>query len=158
MATNRGITTIRGTKYKSPHGIPIECVFSLSRNPQPAILMMLHSLLDRLLIIPTEVYEAPQLAQILRTRCEEEDVEMDDDALALLTSIAGHTSLRYAIQLIMASSLVCRKRKGAQVEKDDIKKVYELFQDQGRSVQFLRDYQSEFMFNEDETTGEAMAE
>jgi RuvB-like protein 2 len=24
MATNRGITTIRGTKYKSPHGIPIE--------------------------------------------------------------------------------------------------------------------------------------
>lgn len=26
MATNRGITTIRGTKYKSPHGIPIEYV------------------------------------------------------------------------------------------------------------------------------------
>jgi RuvB-like protein 2 len=24
MATNRGITTIRGTKYKSPHGIPID--------------------------------------------------------------------------------------------------------------------------------------
>jgi RuvB-like protein 2 len=24
MATNRGITTIRGTHYKSPHGIPLE--------------------------------------------------------------------------------------------------------------------------------------
>jgi len=35
MATNRGITTIRGTNYKSPHGIPID-------------------LLDRLLIISTK--------------------------------------------------------------------------------------------------------
>lgn len=24
MATNRGITTIRGTKYNSPHGLPVE--------------------------------------------------------------------------------------------------------------------------------------
>ena len=36
---------------------------------------------------------------------------MSDEALALLTSIAGNTSLRYAIQLITAASLVCRKRK-----------------------------------------------
>ena len=26
MATNRGITRIRGTNYKSPHGIPIDLV------------------------------------------------------------------------------------------------------------------------------------
>lgn len=26
MATNRGITKIRGTNYKSPHGIPIDLV------------------------------------------------------------------------------------------------------------------------------------
>lgn len=57
---------------------------------------------------------------------------MAEDALALLTSIAGNTSLRYAIQLIIAASLVCRKRKGAEVEKGDIRKVYGLFQDQGR--------------------------
>lgn len=69
----------------------------------------------------------------------------------------GNTSLRYAIQLIMAASLVCRKRKGAQVEKADIRIVYELFQDQGRSVQFLRDYQMQFMFNEEEVE-EACAE
>ena len=36
MATNRGITKIRGTEYMSPHGIPID-------------------LLDRLLIIHTKV-------------------------------------------------------------------------------------------------------
>lgn len=129
MATNRGITTIRGTKYKSPHGIPID-------------------LLDRLLIVPTAAYKTKDLEQILRIRCEEEDVEMSDEALTLLTSIAGNTSLRYAIQLITASSLVCRKRKGTEVEKDDVRRVYNLFQDQGRSTQFLKDYQSEFMFDE----------
>merc|ERR1719240_1438876 len=129
MATNRGITTIRGTKYKSPHGIPID-------------------LLDRLLIVPTTPYKPAELAQILRIRCEEEDVEMEEDALTLLTSIAGNTSLRYAIQLITAANLVCRKRKGTEVEKADVKKVYSLFQDQGRSTQFLRDYQAEFMFDE----------
>jgi RuvB-like protein 2 len=129
MATNRGITTIRGTKYKSPHGIPID-------------------LLDRLLIVPTSAYKPRDLEQILRIRCEEEDVEMSDEALTLLTSIAGNTSLRYAIQLITAASLVCRKRKGTEVEKEDVRRVYGLFQDQGRSTQFLKDYQSEFMFDE----------
>lgn len=29
-----------------------------------------------------------------------------------------------------------------------MRKVYNLFQDQGRSTQFLKDYQSEFMFDE----------
>lgn len=43
--------------------------------------------------------------------CEEEDVEMEDEALEVLTSIAKDASLRYAIQLITASNLVCRRRK-----------------------------------------------
>merc|ERR1711976_761312 len=143
IASNRGITTIRGTKYKSPHGIPID-------------------LLDRLLIVPTTPYKPRELEQILRIRCEEEDVEMAEDALQLLTSIAGNTSLRYSIQLITAASLVCRKRKGTEVEKGDVRKVYGLFQDQGRSTQFLKDYHSEFMFDEgdgDDADGDAaMAE
>jgi RuvB-like protein 2 len=44
-------------------------------------------------------------------RCEEEDVEMSDDALTVLTRIGMETSLRYSIQLITAAHLVCRKRK-----------------------------------------------
>ena len=44
-------------------------------------------------------------------RCEEEDVEMSEDAMVVLTKIGQETSLRYAIQLITAASLVCRKRK-----------------------------------------------
>lgn len=38
-------------------------------------------------------------------------MDMTDDALAILTRIGMETSLRYAIQLITASSLTCRKRK-----------------------------------------------
>ena len=44
-------------------------------------------------------------------RCEEEDVEMSDDALTVLTKIGMDASLRYSIQLITAANLVCRKRK-----------------------------------------------
>lgn len=46
--------------------------------------------------------------------CEEEDVEMSEDAYTVLTRIGLETSLRYAIQLITAASLVCRKRKVSQ--------------------------------------------
>ncbi|CAL1529578.1 unnamed protein product [Lymnaea stagnalis] len=129
MATNRGITRIRGTHYTSPHGIPID-------------------LLDRLVIISTSPYEEKEIKQILKIRCEEEDVEMSDDALTVLTRIGMETSLRYSIQLITAANLVCRKRKGTEVDVDDIKRVYTLFLDESRSTQFLKEYQQEFMFNE----------
>ncbi|XP_025085059.1 ruvB-like 2 [Pomacea canaliculata] len=129
MATNRGITRIRGTQYMSPHGVPID-------------------LLDRLLIVSTSPYEEKEIKQILKIRCEEEDVDMSDDALTVLTRIGMETSLRYAIQLITTAHLVCRKRKGTEVDVDDIKRVYSLFLDESRSTQFLKEYQQEFMFNE----------
>ena len=56
-------------------------------------------------------------AEILYSFCtdfdsaEEEDVEMSDDALSILTRIGQDTSLRYAIQLITTASHVCRRRK-----------------------------------------------
>merc|ERR1719366_27554 len=51
MATNRGITNIRGTDYKSPHGIPVD-------------------LLDRMLIISTEPYAMKEIRKILDIRAE----------------------------------------------------------------------------------------
>ncbi|KAK2184260.1 hypothetical protein NP493_273g02000 [Ridgeia piscesae] len=129
IATNRGITRIRGTNYQSPHGIPID-------------------LLDRLLIISTSPYEEKEIKQILQIRCEEEDVEMTEDALMVLTRIGMETSLRYAIQLITTASLVCHKRKGTETSVEDIKRVYSLFLDESRSTQFLKEYQQEFMFHE----------
>eukprot|EP00611_Tribonema_gayanum_P023484 TRINITY_DN4950_c0_g1_i2.p1 TRINITY_DN4950_c0_g1~~TRINITY_DN4950_c0_g1_i2.p1 ORF type:complete len:494 (+),score=184.27 TRINITY_DN4950_c0_g1_i2:125-1606(+) len=129
IATNRGIVKIRGTNYRSPHGIPID-------------------LLDRLMIISTVAYSEGEIRKILTIRCEEEDVEMAEDALDLLTRIGIETSLRYAIHMIMAASLVCLKRKGTEVSVEDIKRVYGLFVDVKRSTQFLMEYQKEFMFNE----------
>ncbi|XP_077971570.1 ruvB-like 2 [Styela clava] len=136
MATNRGITRIRGTNYQSPHGLPID-------------------LLDRLLIISTSPYTEKETKQILQIRCEEEDVEMEEQALSVLTRIGMETSLRYAIQLITASSLVCRKRKGTEVSVNDIKRVYSLFIDESRSTTFLKEFQQEFMFNELSASGDA---
>lgn len=134
VATNRGITKIRGTQYKSPHGIPID-------------------LLDRLLIISTEPYSEKEIRMILDIRCEEEDVEMTEDAKELLTRIGFETSLRYAIQLITAASIVCQRRKAAEVDIEDIGKVYSMFVDVKRSTQFLMEYQSQYMYNEG-TVGE----
>ena len=62
----------------------------------------------------SEIYIAKKLPctrNALSCRCEEEDVEISEDAIFLLTKIAQETSLRYSIQLITAASLVCRKRK-----------------------------------------------
>merc|ERR1711934_1228017 len=128
-ATNRGITKIRGTEYKSPHGIPID-------------------LLDRMLIINTDPYTADEVKRILTIRCEEEDVEMTEDAIALLTRIGTDTTLRYAIHMITAAHLVCQKRQGTEVDIQDIKRVYTLFMDLKRSVKMLEDYHKDFMFNE----------
>merc|ERR1712142_746655 len=129
IATNRGITRIRGTDYKTAHGLPTD-------------------LLDRLIIIRTNPYEDKEVKQILKIRCEEEDVEMTDDALAVLSRIGMETSLRYAIQLITTAALVARKRKATEVSIDDVKRVYSLFLDESRSTQFLKEYQDAFMFNE----------
>jgi RuvB-like protein 2 len=49
MASNRGITRIRGTKYKSPHGIPVD-------------------LLDRMLIISTGKYDEAEMREIVKIR------------------------------------------------------------------------------------------
>jgi len=129
MATNRGITKIRGTNYLSPHGLPLD-------------------LLDRALIITTDPYNEKEIQQILDIRCQEEDVEMTEDAMKLLTKIGKESSLRYSIHLITTANLVSQKRKSAEVEVQDIRKVYSLFVDIKRSVQFLKDFEKEFMFHE----------
>ena len=134
VATNRGITRIRGTNYRSPHGIPID-------------------LLDRLLIIGTEPYSEREMRLILDIRAEEEDVEMSDDAKELLTKIAAEASLRYAIQLITAASMVARRRRAAEVDVEDVSRAYTLFVDVKRSAQYLVEYQEQFMFNEGEERG-----
>ncbi|XP_020421437.1 ruvB-like 2 [Prunus persica] len=125
----RGITTIRGTNYKSPHGIPID-------------------LLDCLLIITTRPYTEDEICKDSGHRCQEE-VEMFEEAKHLLTKIGVYAPLRYAIHLITASLLACQKRKRNIVEMEDITRVYHLFLDVKRSTQYLMEYQSRYMFSEE---------
>ena len=129
LATNRGITTIRGTKYQSPHGIPVD-------------------FLDRLLIIPTDPYKPKEIRQILKIRCEEEDVDITEEAMELLTTIAGQTSMRYAMNMIITSSLAARKRKSNTVGVEDVKRVFGLFSDVGRSTKTLQEYQDSYLYSE----------
>lgn len=68
--------------------------------------------------------------------------------MKLLTKIGKESSLRYSIHLITASNLVAIKRKSHEVDMVDIRKVYSLFVDIKRSVQFLKDFEKEFMFHE----------
>lgn len=128
MASNRGITTIRGTDQKSPHGMPMD-------------------LLDRCLIVKTQTYSKEEVSKILKIRCEEEDVVIQEKGMQFLTGIAMRSSLRYAIQLITCSSFYSKKRKGKSVSVKDIQKCYNLFMDVQRSSKFCQDNENKFMFS-----------
>ncbi|EPS99405.1 hypothetical protein FOMPIDRAFT_1030917 [Fomitopsis schrenkii] len=129
MASNRGMARIRGTKFRSPHGLPVD-------------------LLDRVLIVSTSPYSEDEIAQIIKIRCEEEDVSLAEGALIVLTKIAGDNTLRYALNLISTAQVIARKRKAAQVEVDDVRKVYGYFMDEKRSVQWLKEQQGQLVFEE----------
>lgn len=129
MATNRGITRIRGTNYRGPHGMPID-------------------LLDRMIIIRTVPYSKVEVKEILKIRCEEEDCQLHHDALSVLTRIATSNSLRYAIQLITTANLVCKRRKATEVSVEDVQKVFNMFLDESRSSKIMEDYQDEYLFSE----------
>lgn len=128
FATNRGITKIRGTDYLSPHGMPID-------------------LLDRMVIIHTSPYEEEDLAKILEIRAEEEDVELTEEAQELLVQIALETSLRYAIQLITTSSIVAAQRKASEVDVQDVRRVFSMFVDVKRSMQYLNEQQDLYLYS-----------
>ncbi|KAK6534331.1 RuvB-like protein 2 [Arthrobotrys megalospora] len=126
MASNRGTTRIRGTNYKSPHGLPID-------------------LLDRVLIIPTPGYSGPEIEQILSIRAQEQDVDLDANALSLLTKIGTETSLRYASQLITTANMIASKRPKKTVTVDDVSRSFKLFLDTGRSTKYLAEYENQFI-------------
>jgi RuvB-like protein 2 len=120
MASNRGNTTIRGTTYKSPHGLPLD-------------------FLDRVVIVSTHPYTGAEIQQILSIRAQEEEVDIAPDALALLTKIGEETGLRYASNLIMTSYLLSQKRKGNAVSVKDVERSFQLFYDPTRSVKVCLD-------------------
>jgi RuvB-like protein 2 len=115
MASNRGNTKIRGTDYRSPHGLPLD-------------------FLDRVVIVSTHQYSKEEMQQIISIRAQEEEVDISPDALALLTKIGQETGLRYASNLITTSYLLSQKKKATEVSIDDVQRSFQLFFDPARSV------------------------
>ncbi|KAL7675615.1 hypothetical protein ACOME3_001881 [Neoechinorhynchus agilis] len=131
MASNRGHAKIRGTDYTSPHGVPLD-------------------LLDRCLVIQTKPYSLEEMRLIIKIRADEEDVNADDNAIECLSRIAAETSLRYSIQLIQLAAVVAsRKTNGVKtVTVKDVERVFNLFADDRRSSEYLKQHEDLYMFNE----------
>lgn len=96
LATNRGLTTIRGTENEpgsghsggegivSPHGIPID-------------------LLDRCMIVRTMPYSREEIKIVVQTRLKVEGLAIQEDALEKLADDGVRTSLRLALPLPLLS-------------------------------------------------------
>ena len=128
MASNRGNSRIRGTAYRSPHGLPLD-------------------FLDRVAIINTHSYTPEEIKQIISIRAQEEEVDVHPDALALLTKIGQEAGLRYASNLITTSQLVSAKRKAKQVEVSDVQRSFQLFYDPARSIKFVAESEKRLIGN-----------
>lgn len=128
LATNRGITTIRGTDVKSPMGFPLD-------------------LIDRSVIIGTHEYDAESIGDILSIRSSEEKVEIKDDALERLTEIGAKSSLRYSVQLLSLAAQNARATKREKVAREDVERVDKLFMDIGEAAEHLRKYEEKLMYH-----------
>jgi RuvB-like protein 2 len=129
MASNRGNARIRGTDYRSPHGLPLD-------------------FLDRIVIINTHPYGAEDLKQILTIRAQEEEIDLSPDALALLTKIGSEAGLRYAGNLITTSQLIANKRKAKEVGVEDVQRSFQLFYDPARSIKFVGESEKRLIGND----------
>jgi len=123
LATNRGITKIRGTDIESPHGMPLD-------------------LLDRLLIIPTRPYNRDEIKEIIKIRADEIDVKLDEKALELLTKLGVENSLRYSVQLLEPSLVIAQKKGRDVVMPEDVEEASKLFSDTKRSVNYVKEYEN----------------
>jgi TBP-interacting protein len=123
LATNRGITKIRGTHIESPHGMPLD-------------------LLDRLLIIPTRPYNEQEIREIIKIRANEIDVKMDDKALDLLTKLGLENSLRYSVQLLEPALIIAQRNGRDTITEADVMEASKLFADTKRSVKYVKEYEN----------------
>jgi len=126
LATNRGITKVRGTDIISPHGIPLD-------------------ILDRLMIITTRKYSAEEIKEILQIRAREEKVKLSEEALETLTKIGEETSLRYAAQMLTPAQIIAKRKGRDTVTAEDVKEIRTLFADVKQSSEYLKKYEAEML-------------
>jgi len=128
LATNRGVTTIRGTDVKSPMGFPLDLV-------------------DRSVIIGTEDYDAESIREILKIRSKEEKINIKENALEKITEVGAKTSLRYSVQLLSLAAQNAKSAKHKEVTIKDVERVSKLFMDVSEATQHLKKYEDKMMFH-----------
>ena len=127
FATNRGHCKIRGAEdVVSPHGIPLD-------------------LLDRLLIIRTLPYSKEEMAQIIKIRAATEGIQVDEEALNVLSEVGSKTTLRYAVQLLTPAALTAKTVGRNSIIKSDIKDTTDLFMDAKSSAMMLKKNDDKYM-------------
>ena len=126
LATNRGVTTIRGTDVKSPMGFPLDLV-------------------DRSVIIGTEDYDADSVREILKIRSKEEKINIKENALEKITEVGAKTSLRYSVQLLSLAAQNAKSAKRKNVTVEDVERVSKLFMDVSEATRHLKKYEDKMM-------------
>ncbi|CAD5332363.1 unnamed protein product [Arabidopsis thaliana] len=126
FATNRGVCNVRGTDMPSPHGVPID-------------------LLDRLVIIRTQIYDPSEMIQIIAIRAQVEELTVDEECLVLLGEIGQRTSLRHAVQLLSPASIVAKMNGRDNICKADIEEVTSLYLDAKSSAKLLHEQQEKYI-------------
>lgn len=126
LATNRGVTKIRGTDVESLLGFPLD-------------------LIDRSVIISTDTYDQSAIKEILKIRAEQEEISLDDSALSRLTEIGAETSLRYSVQLLSLAAQNAKGRDGEEVGGEDVDRVASLFKSAEEAASYLRKYEEELL-------------
>jgi len=122
LASNRGVSRIRGTDIVSPHGIPLD-------------------LLDRLLIITTEPYTRDEIRKIIEIRAQESGIVLSEEAKEMLTKLGEENSMRYAAQLLAPAFEYAKLRGSSQVELEDVKRASEVFVDVSQSSEYLKKWE-----------------
>ena len=117
---------MRGTEMRGPHGIPTD-------------------LLDRLVIIRTELYSREEMIQILAVRAKVEGIEIDDASLQFLGEIGEKTSLRHAVQLLTPASMMAKTNGRDDVCHSDIEQVHALFHDAKSSARLLSEQADKYI-------------
>lgn len=127
FATNRGMTEVRGTDMRAPHGIPVD-------------------LLDRCMVIRTGPYTMEEIAVIIQIRAKVEGVVLKDNSVVTaLADVAARTSLRYATQLLTPASILSGVKGQDHLTAEDVKEADSLFYDAKASARLLMESPSKYI-------------